>query len=238
MKTDWRDYSLTGISILLILAVTVGILIVLQWLLVPVLSPLYAPIALAVLFLLLYGLVSALFLRLLQRFYPLLPGHYRLNHPQFRLWKLRHVISELAKGALAPFFPVFMRQALYALLGARIGKNVAVAGFLLDPELTTLEDGCIIGEGAILSGHTLARGRFVLAEVRVGAGATVGGGAGMLPGARVGAGAIVLPGGLIESDVEVGDGEVWGGLPATRIRASKKSRARLARDSTAEADPD
>jgi len=232
MKTDWRDYLLIGLSIVSILTVTLSLLFALEGLVVGWLGSLYAPIVLAATFLYLYGLTSAVFLRVLQRLYPLRPGRYRLNHPQFRLWKLRHVVSELAKGALTPFYPVFIRQALYSLLGGRIGKNVAVAGVIVDPELTTLDDGCVIGEGAIVSSHVMARGRFVLAEVRVGAGATIGGGAGLMPGVRVGTGAVVLPFALVETDTEVGSGEVWGGLPARREKSRGEPASRQAGDTS------
>ncbi len=222
MKTDYRDYLLSGLFILSALTLTALGLAWLDERLLAALGPLYAPIALAVLFLALYGGSSALLLKLLDRSIPLRPGSYRLNHAQFRLWKLRHVATALAKAALTPFFPVFSRQALYGLLGVRVGRNVAVAGTLLDPTLTVLEDESVVGEGAIVACHAMARGRFLLRPVRVGRGATVGGGAIVMHGVTIGEGAVILPGALVQADTEIPPGEVWGGLPAACVKPARR----------------
>lgn len=222
MKTDYKDYLLSTLSIGLTLAITALALALVQDTLFKALGPLYAPIAVLALFLALYGGVSVLLLALLDRAMPLRPGSYRLNHAQFRLWKLRHVLTALAKAALTPFFPVFMRQALYALLGVRVGKQVAVAGTLLDPTLTVLENGSVVGEGAIIACHAMARGRFLLRGVRVGRGATVGGGALVMHGVRIGAGAVILPGALVTADTEIPAGEVWGGMPAVCVKPARR----------------
>ena len=44
----------------------------------------------------------------------------------------------------------------------------------IDPRLTVLEDNCILGEGSIVTSHTMVSDRFILRQVRVGKGATVG----------------------------------------------------------------
>jgi acetyltransferase-like isoleucine patch superfamily enzyme len=225
MKTDYQDYLLSGLFIGLALAVTVALLAWVDEPLFAALGPLYAPIALAVLCLALYGGVSALLLAGLDRLLPLKPGSYRVSHPQFRLWKLRHVATALAKAALTPFFPVFSRQALYGLLGVRVGRNVAVAGTLLDPTLTVLEDGSVVGEGAIVACHAMARGRFLLRPVRVGKGATVGGGALVMHGVTIGEGAVILPGALVQADTQIPAGEVWGGMPAVCVKPARRAGA-------------
>jgi acetyltransferase-like isoleucine patch superfamily enzyme len=133
---------------------------------------------------------------------------------------VQHVVSELGKVALSVFFPVFARPAFYALFGARVGKQVAVAGKILDPRLTVLEDDCVLGEGSIVTSHTMAQQRFILRRVRVGKGATVGVGCILMPGVKIGPGAVVLPGSVLKADTEVPAGEIWGGMPAARIRAA------------------
>lgn len=223
MKTDPRDYLYTTLLIGLILGLTGALVYGLQDSLLAWLGPLYAPIALLVLILAVYGGMTALILGLLHRVMPLRPGSYRTSHAQFTLWKVQHVVGELGKAALTPFFPVFSRQSFYALFGARVGKNVAVAGKILDPRLTVLEDGCVIGEGSIVACHAMARGRFLLREVKVGAGATVGGGSILMHGVSIGPGAVILPGSLVMADVNIPPREVWGGIPATCIKGKGHS---------------
>lgn len=223
MKTDFKDFLATGIALGLLLGLTLGTLSVLHAPLIALLGVLYTPIALTLGFLLLYGLYSALALALLHKVYPLRPGDYGVDHPQFALWKVRHIVTILAKAALTPFFPVFTRQYLYALLGARVGGQVAVAGSILDPSLTTLENGCVLGEASILTGHTLAGDRFILSEVRVGQHATVGVQSVVFPGVQVGARAIVLPCSFVRRDTCIPEGEVWGGIPARPLRVEGRS---------------
>lgn len=220
MKTEAKDYLYSAALIGLVLATTVLLLVLLQEWLVFLLSPSYAPIALFFLFACGYGGFTALILGLLAIWLPLRPGDYGTDHPQFTLWKVQHVVGELGKVALSLFFPVFARPAFYALFGARVGSQVAVAGKILDPRLTLLDDQCVIGEGCILTSHAMAGGRFVLGEVHVGEAATVGVGCILMPGVSIGVGAVVLPGSVLKANTQVPAGEIWGGVPAVRVKGA------------------
>ncbi len=220
MKTDIKDYVYSAALIGLALTLTVLPLVWVQGGLAALLGPVLAPVALFLLFAYVYGAMTALVLALLAAWRPLRPGDYDTGHPQFTLWKVQHVAGELGKAALSLFFPVFARPAFYALFGARVGRNVAVAGKILDPRLTVLEDGCVLGEGVIVTSHAMAGERFVLREVRVGRGATVGVGCIVMPGVQIGPGAVVLPGSVLKADTAVPAGEVWGGLPAARLKGA------------------
>ncbi len=218
MKTEAKDYLYSAALIGLVLAATVVALMLAQGWLVSVLGPSFAPIVLFFLFAYAYGGFTAIFLRVLAFWLPPRPGDYDTDHPQFTLWKVQHVVGELGKVALSLFFPVFARPAFYALFGARVGKHVAVAGKILDPRLTVLADGCVLGEGCIVTSHTMVKGRFILREVLVGEGATVGVGCILMPGVKIGTGAVVLPGSVLKAETEVPAGEIWGGVPAARLK--------------------
>jgi len=180
----------------------------------------YAPMALAFLFVAGYGTFTAILLSVLLARLPLREGDYPMDHSQFTLWKVQHVVAELGKLALSLFFPVFVRQVFYAIFGARVGKRVAVAGKVIDPRLTELDDDCILGEGCIVTSHAMVRDRFILRRVRIGKGATVGVGSILMPGVSIGAGAVLLPGSVLKAGTEVPPGETWGGIPAVRVRGA------------------
>jgi acetyltransferase-like isoleucine patch superfamily enzyme len=219
METDGRDYLYSAGLIGLVLLATIFLLVPVQGWLASVLGP-YASIALFFLFAITYGGFTALVLAILSAWLPLREGDYAMNDPQFTLWKVQHVVGELGRVALSLFFPVFARSTLYALFGARIGGHVAIAGKIIDPRLTVLDDNCILGEGCIVTSHVMVRGRFILREVRVGKGATVGVGSILMPGVKIGPGAVVLPGSVLKAGTEVPEREVWGGVPTIRIRGS------------------
>lgn len=178
----------------------------------------FAVLGFIVLFLLFYGGGTVIVLAVLDRAIPLREGDYTTEDFQFTLWKVQHVVEELGKLSLWIFFPVFFRQIFYSLFGAKVGKNVVVAGKILDPQLTTLEDGCVLGEGSILTSHVMTQNRFILRRIQVGSGATVGIGTILLPGVKIGEGAVILPGSVIRANTQVPRGEVWGGAPAILIK--------------------
>jgi acetyltransferase-like isoleucine patch superfamily enzyme len=217
MKTNILDYILSNALISLI-AGAAGLS--LWWTRGPLSSLLgdFTAIGMVLLFLLLYGGCSAAALGLLGKISPLREGEYTTDDTQFLLWKVWHVVEELGKGALFLYFPVFLRQGYYALFGTSVGKNVAVAGKILDPFLVTLEDGSVLGEGTILTSHLLAQNRFTLRRIHLEKGALVGIGSILLPGVRVGAGAVILPGSVVKLNTVVPAGETWGGIPAVRVK--------------------
>lgn len=219
METSAKDYFYSGSLIGLVLAATVLIL----WAVHGWVESIFGAFSALVLFVVLaltYGGLSAALLAVVSACFPLREGEYTLDDPQFTRWKIQHVVGELGKVALSLFFPVFARQAFYGIFGAKVGRQVAVAGKIIDPRLTVLEDNAVIGEGAILSSHAMTQGRFVLYAVHVGAGATVGVGCILMPGVHIGAGAVVLPGAVVKAGTQVPAGEIWGGVPAVRQKVA------------------
>ncbi|MBK8576147.1 MAG: hypothetical protein IPN90_10910 [Elusimicrobia bacterium] len=217
MKKNILDYILVDCFIILVLLAT-GITL---WLgRGPVRAALgdFASLGFVVLFLLLYGAYTAGALAVLRRVMPLREGEYTTGHPQFTLWKVLSVVKELGTRALTVFFPVFFWQSLYALFGARVGKEVAVGAKILDPSLTTLEDNCVLGEGVIVTSHVMSQNRFILRCVYIGKGATVGMGCILLPGVRIEAGAVLLPGSVVGQNTLIPPGETWGGVPAVKVK--------------------
>ena len=211
------DYFYCAGLIALVLVATAALLSALHAWLAGILGSFY-PIVLFFLAALAYGGFTALLLSILAVLRPLRDGDYAMDHSQFTLWKVQHVVGELGKVALSLFFPVFARPAFYALFGARVGSQVAVAGKIIDPRLTILDDNCILGEGCILTSHAMVKDRFILRAIRVGREATVGVGSILMPGVNIGPGALILPGSVLSAGTEVPAGELWGGIPAVRIK--------------------
>lgn len=219
METNAKDYVYSSCLIGLVVAATALTLWAAHGWLTSLFGA-FAAIALLALLALAYGGFTAVVLAVLAAWLPLREGEYALDDPQFTLWKVQHVVGELGKVALSLFFPVFARAGFYAAFGARIGRQVAVAGKILDPRLTILGDGCVLGEGCVLTSHAIASNRLILHTVRVGKGATVGVGCILMPGVTIGAGAVILPGSVLKAGSDVPPGETWGGMPAVPIRAA------------------
>lgn len=116
------------------------------------------------------------------------------------------------------FVPVPLMRLVYLALGARLGDNTYSGGALLDPPLTTLGANCIVGHDAVLTAHAIEGHDLALARIHIGDNVTIGAKSVIMAGVRIGNGAIVSAGAVVLKDTTIGAGEVWGGVPAKRIR--------------------
>ena len=116
------------------------------------------------------------------------------------------------------FLPTPLMRLVYLALGARMGDNTYSVGAILDPPLTEFGVNCIIGHDAVLFCHAIEGSHFSLARIRIGDNVTIGATAVIMPGVRIGDGAIVSAGAVVLKDTQIGPGEVWGGVPARRLK--------------------
>ena len=116
------------------------------------------------------------------------------------------------------FLPAPLMRLVYQALGARMGANTYSVGAILDPPLTEFGANCIIGHDAVLFCHAIEGRHFALSRIRVGDNVTIGATAVVMPGVTIGDGAIVSAGAVVLKDTRIGPGEVWGGVPARRLK--------------------
>lgn len=180
------------------------------------LIPDYYAIADFLVLLLAYGVFSGIAIRLLVTVRKLEPGEYAMDSRAFGYWKLLTIVYRLGQAALLPFTPIFLRPLVAWLFGARVGRHVAIGGTIDDPYLVTLGDGAILGNNSLVAGSMIAGGRFTVAPVRIGAGATVGANAVVLPGTELGDGALLLGGSIVVAGTQIPAGETWRGNPARK----------------------
>ena len=117
------------------------------------------------------------------------------------------------------FLPVPLLRLVYLALGARLGPNTYSAGVLLDPPLTTFGRDCIIGHDACLYAHAIEGDRFSLSRIVAGDRVTIGAMAIVMADVHIGNDAIISAGAVVLKGTRIGAGEVWGGVPARRLRA-------------------
>lgn len=119
---------------------------------------------------------------------------------------------------LCVVLPFPFRRPLFQLLGTRAGKGTNFVGIVVDPPLAEFGDNVAVGMDALISGHSAEGKNFVLARVRVGNRVTIGGRAIILPGVTIGDDAIVGAGAVVLKGTQIGARELWGGVPARRIK--------------------
>jgi hypothetical protein len=118
------------------------------------------------------------------------------------------------------FIPVPIQRLIYLALGARLGANTYSAGALLDPPLTHIGSNTIIGHDAVVFAHVIEGRRLELKAVHIGNTVTIGAKAVVMAGVRIGDNAIVSTGAVVTKDTQIGAGEIWGGIPARKIKSA------------------
>lgn len=116
------------------------------------------------------------------------------------------------------FIPVPLMRLVYLALGTKLGENTYSAGVILDPPLTELGDNCIIGHDAVLFSHAIEGPHFSLSRIKIGNNVTIGATAVIMSGVNIADGAIISAGAVVLKDSKIGVNEVWGGVPAKRIK--------------------
>ncbi len=218
MKTEPLDYLLSAVAMTLLAGLSLAVTALFSiWMSAELLGG-YHVLADALLFLLLFGLFSSFFCRLLLKADFIRHGSFPMNDPVFRWWKLFTVVYEFGRGALLPFTTVFAKPLVAKMFGAKIGNDIALGGRLVDPQFVSIGDEAIVGQDSVVTAHTITSGRLILDPVVIGARATVGVNVVIMSGVQVGEGAVITAGAVVPPKTVIPAGELWGGVPAKKIK--------------------
>jgi acetyltransferase-like isoleucine patch superfamily enzyme len=217
MKTNLYDYLLSFIVLPLILGLALLLVYLLNSWSMGALAD-YHVVFDVLAFLLFFGLLCALAARIVMKLAALKPGRYSMDSKTFTFWKLFTVLTEFGKGALLPFTTVFSRPPVAQLFGARIGKDIALGGMLVDGEFIRIGEEAIIGQDSVITAHTITSGYLIIDPVEIGARATVGVNCVVMSGVKIGEGAVVTAGAVVPPNTIIPAGEMWGGIPVRKIK--------------------
>ena len=110
----------------------------------------------------------------------------------FSVYNSLHQLTFSITRLLEPVIQGYLRNFLYRLMGAKIGKNVKMNGLLVEPDFITIGDNTIIGHKTLITGHIVNKDKTYLNNVVIGKNCLIGGFS------------IIAPGVIIEDDVTVG----------------------------------
>ena len=215
MKATWLDYVLSGLAIYFILGVAIfGVVTFHPWS-----KSMFSDYHVLVDFflaLLLYGLLSALFVRVLLLFRSIPRGTFDMESSVFTYWKLITIVYRLGESVLKPFTPVFLKPLVAKMFGARIGKDVALGGSIDDPYAVSVGDGSVLGNASLVSGNYINNGFLICGPVKIGKRVTVGANSVIFPDTEIGDGATLAGGSYVMPGTTIPAGENWRGNPARK----------------------
>lgn len=115
---------------------------------------------------------------------------------------------------VTPFLTLFHR-----FMGMRIGRRVQINTTIIgDSNLIEIGDDSVIGGDVTLVAHAAEDGRLVTAPVTIGSRVTIGLMSVIFPGVTIGDGVTVAANAVVTKGTRIPPGEVWGGVPARRIK--------------------
>lgn len=174
-------------------------------------------VAMFVLSLYMYAIVAY---RLFIRIAPLAPGeiaeesHQEFIYHIYILFFLIVFYPVMRSG----FVPAPLMRLFYLALGTRLGRNTYTQGILHDPQFIEIGSNTTIGQFAVLVPHVIEGQRLAHYPIRLGNNVTVGTHAVVLADVVIGDYAMIASGAVVAKGSRIGDGEVWGGVPAKRLR--------------------
>ncbi len=117
-----------------------------------------------------------------------------------------------------------LKNFLYRSLGMKIGKQVFISGgVMMDigfPQLITIKDGTVLGQGVTIFAHESSITKIRLGRVTIGKRALIGIKSVIRSGVSIGDNAVVAMGSIVARDVK--NNELVGGVPARKIRTLTK----------------
>jgi acetyltransferase-like isoleucine patch superfamily enzyme len=152
--------------------------------------------------------------------WPLIPGEIATNSQQefvyhvYLLFFLIIFYPVMRSGSV----PLPLMRMVYLALGAKLGDNTYSSGIILDPQFVEVGANSLIGQYALIVPHALENERLGHYPIRIGNNVTIGAHAVVLAGCTIEDGALVATGAVVTKGTHIAAGEVWGGVPAKRIR--------------------
>ena len=117
------------------------------------------------------------------------------------------------------------KNALYRLIGVKIGKQVVIAAYVIIdpyfPELITIEDNVIIGVGATILTHEYSQNSLRKAPVHIKKRALIGGTSFIRSGVAIGEHVVIAAQSLVNKDIL--DHTTVGGIPAKKLQQNEMS---------------
>lgn len=89
---------------------------------------------------------------------------------------------------------------------------------IMDPHLIEIGRNVVLGYRCLISAHTQGRDEIVIKKTVIEDDVLIGGDALIYGGCHIKRGSVILGGAIVIPDTVIGENEVWGGIPAKRIK--------------------
>ena len=136
-------------------------------------------------------------------------------------WGFMSLFHRLALPSLQWMIPSFVGNTYYSMMGMKIGKGAQLnSPNINDAYMIEIGSKTVIGGAAAINGHLFEKDGIHLAKVTIGSNCVIGSGAFISPGCVIGDRAVIASRAVLPKFTIIPEGEIWGGIPARRIRGA------------------
>ena len=136
-------------------------------------------------------------------------------------WGFMSLFHRLALPSLQWMTPSFIGNTYYSMMGMKIGKGAQLnSPNINDAYMIEIGSKTVIGGAAAINGHLFEKDGIHLAKVTIGSNCVIGSGAFISPGCIIGDRAVIASRAVLPKFTIIPEGEIWGGIPARRIRGA------------------
>ncbi len=138
----------------------------------------------------------------------------------FLQWFVHNALIYLVRYTFLEFItPSPLNILFFKMMGMKIGNGVQInSSNISDAALISLGDFVTVGGSATLCAHYGQDGYLVLAPVVIGNKVTLGLKSSVMGGVTMGDGSKLLPHSVALPKTIIGPGEIWGGVPAVKLK--------------------
>lgn len=164
----------------------------------------------------LYGVLSAVLMRLALFIWPLREGEYVSDLPYVVYWRWLTVTYHFGLKALSPLTTLINLPLVLKLFGTKIAPRAAIGGRIDTPYFVSIGQGSVLGNNSVVSGDVISSGKLTLGHVRIGNGVTIGANTVVFPNVEIGHRAVLQVGAVVLPGTRIPAGENWRGNPARK----------------------
>ena len=141
-------------------------------------------------------------------------------------WGFMSLFHRLALPSLQWMVPSFVGNMYYSMMGMEIRKGAQLnSPNMNDAYMIEVGSKTVIGGGAAINGHLFEKDGIHLAKVIIGSNCVIGSGSFISPGCVIGDRAVIASRAVLPKFTIVPPGEIWGGIPARRIREAQSNES-------------
>lgn len=169
------------------------------------------------------------------KYFPLSSGVIKNNSKEqtiYHIYILQYLMF-LYPLTFNKVIPTPIRRWLFIFLGAQLGENTYTSGVIFDPTLVTVGSNSILGFNSLIIPHEIEANHLAHYPIQIGNNVTVGANAIIHSGCIIYDGAIIASGAVLAKGSVVGSNEVWGGVPARKIKSVIPSNVSISSSASA-----